>query len=768
MWVRSAEFALKFGLNKKSLEKSCFRAILANKKFCSIKSNILVFSHTHGKGGKSGRVLMIWDKPFESEGEAAEFALSGEAVSKECLLAENGKAVETPKNRDFSPVSQAQNDRVEVDFTSHSCASRSHADKSAQNDELAQNSQNTHPQTPSAREGALMARNDENSQNEIPQNRVKFKMQSKVSQQKQRNLSMQKMALLKDYEVAKKGKVSVKHFIESVNSRKNYSFEVTQNKLFAWQRAFKNSGLEGLCDTRGGRTSSLLSNEHKDLIDELIKATRGRVNISSMHRLFHANLANVGKCDFEAFLAKEQEIVSYGVIERYVKAFFKANPFYKKLIEKGEDGAVSAFLPALGVANYNVTSINQIVEIDATSIDAIIDTSALAAQLGIEVENIEQWQKRFVLIALIDTFSGVCSFHISDTENSLGVSRAIAKYIMKYGKPIVIKSDNGSAFISKYIQEVLARLDIEHKRTPAYSGWCKPFVERNFGRLQNHLMEWIKGYIGHSVSQRQAIEFFFSRQQRRLKRGQKSNQKDLHTLSELGVMIDEYADSFMNNAYLERINKTPTQAYNERVSEAVAMNEYDLMSRLSPLERRAVGKKGIAWGGLFFYSTKIYEFSSVLVAANINNTKELFVYDENGAFVDIARELDTSKGVTAEEAKRARKHFKKRLKEAKDEMARARAKVELETPLIYAELAKKMPKTKTPKKVPLNNELLESARLKSEALKRASGDEFVNSMSELADKISQPAPQTPLRKGGGLKRDLSWESAVLNLNKEQR
>ena len=229
-----------------------------------------------------------------------------------------------------------------------------------------------------------LARNDENSQNELPQTRVKFKMQSKVSQQKQRNLSMQKMALLKDYERAKKGKVSVKHFIESVNSRHNYSFEVTQNKLFAWQRAFKNSGLEGLCDTRGGRASSLLSNEHKDLIDELIKATRGRVNISSMHRLFHANLANVGKCDFEAFLAKEQEIVSYGVIERYVKAFFKANPFYKKLIEKGEDGAVSAFLPALGVANYKVTSINQIVEIDATSIDAIIDTSALAAQLGIE------------------------------------------------------------------------------------------------------------------------------------------------------------------------------------------------------------------------------------------------------------------------------------------------------------------------------------------------------------------------------------------------
>ena len=73
--------------------------------------------------------------------------------------------------------------------------------------------------------------------------------------------------------------------------------------------------------------------------------------------------------------------------------------------------------------------------------------------------------------------------------------------------------------------------------------------------LQNHLTEWLKGYIGHSVSQRQAIEFFFSRAQRRLKRGQKSNQKDLHTLNEIALKIDEYADSFMNNAYLARIEK---------------------------------------------------------------------------------------------------------------------------------------------------------------------------------------------------------------------
>ena len=528
-------------------------------------------------------------------------------------------------------------------------------------------------------------------------------------------------------------------------------------------------------------------------------ASRGRVNVSSIHRLLHAHLASLDRCDMKEFLAKESEVVSYGVLDRYVRSYLRKNPLQKLIIQKGEDGAVSAFLPALGVSNHRVNSINQIVEIDATSIDAIIDTSILARELGLEVESVEAWQKRFVLIGLIDTYSGVCSFHISDTENSLGVSRAIAKYIMKYGKPKIIKSDNGSAFVSRYIKEVLLRLDIQSERTPAYSGWCKPFVERNFGRLQNHLTEWLKGYIGHSVAQRQAIEFFFSRAQRRLKRGQKSNQKDLHTLNEIALKIDEYADSFMNNAYLARIEKTPTQAYNERASEAVAMNEYELMSRLSPLERRAVGKKGIAYGGLYFYSTKIYEFASVMVAQNINNTSELFVYDEKGAFIDIARELDSVKGVSAETAKRAQKAFKQRLKNEKAKMSEARAWVESTTPAILSELAKKMPRTKKPKYKGVNNELLESARLKSEALRVSGEYEILGAMDSLAvdtsatpqydkvkafvrgqqgeknyqqktKKITTLTTFTTLRKNGLLKgvkenltakKNLSWESAVL-------
>ncbi|MBE3607115.1 DDE-type integrase/transposase/recombinase, partial [Campylobacter sp. RM13119] len=83
---------------------------------------------------------------------------------------------------------------------------------------------------------------------------------------------------------------------------------------------------------------------------------------------------------------------------------------------------------------------------------------------------VKEWQKRYTIIALIDTYSGVATFHITDTENSVGIARAVAKYILRYGKPQVIKGDNGKAFKSEYINSVMNALEIEYRAVRAYSG----------------------------------------------------------------------------------------------------------------------------------------------------------------------------------------------------------------------------------------------------------------------------------------------------------
>ena len=66
-----------------------------------------------------------------------------------------------------------------------------------------------------------------------------------------------------------------------------------------------------------------------------------------------------------------------------------------------------------------------------------------------------------------------------------------------------------------------------------------------------------------------------------------------------------------------------------------------------------------------------YDYDSVIVRPNINNTQELFIYDEKGVFVDIATRIGFD-GVSAESAKMAEKISLKRIKAAKKDMQTAK------------------------------------------------------------------------------------------------
>ena len=781
-WVSSREFAKAHSVKIDTLYKTIQRNSKCDKKICKIIGKFCPILYANGHiGGNSGKVLRIWSEPFKTQAEAEAFMESYAQERVDSLFYQKhptlGSTQVAHPNTEYaaylSNTDSAQSTafieshtqtNLTTPTTPHKIGTSNYKkERVAHNKAFISSSESIHLDT-SKNEYASDDRDTDDVLSALKQDSHIHSHEVLIhtcknplsafakSTQKQQHLALEKKSIIKEWEAYKARGVNAKDFIALTNAGGQYSITLSENKLYAWQRAYKQSGINGLLDERGKNRkeqSKIKELGLEELTNKLILASRGRVNISSLHRMLHIHLDSLGKIELADFLAKRDEVISYCVLERYVKAYLKAHPIEAKIISRGEDAAVGNFLPALGQSNYAVDSINQIVEIDATSIDAIIDTSEIARALGLKVENIESWQKRFVLISLIDTYSGVCSFHISDTENALGVSRAIAKYITTYGKPKCIKSDNGSAFVSKYIKEVLMRLEIEHIKAKAYAGWCKPYVERNFARLQNHLMEWIKGYIEHSVSQRQAIEFFFSRAQRRLKRGQKSNQTNLHTLKELGQMIDIYTQSFMNNAYLERLNATPTEAYNARVDEAVRIHEYELIARLSPLERRAVNKKGIAYGGLWYQSAAMFAHTSVFVAVNINNTKELFMYDEQHRFIGVASNLD-SEEMSAEMARNAQKIFYKELKARKGKMQEARAEVEAQFPQMLLQAHKKMPKTHMPKLKAINDSNLYQAKLLDEARKKAAGDGILDTTKEVKNEA-----QTKNIK------DVSWEAAVL-------
>lgn len=489
-----------------------------------------------------------------------------------------------------------------------------------------------------------------------------------------------------------KGKIDESSFIEHLNTSNKYPIKVSSNKLYDWQRKFKRGGTDALVDSRSNNKSLKL--EELGLskkCEELIKSCvgKGRINITNIHKMLNYYYINsqIGELSFDEFLAKKDECVSYEVVNRYVNNYLKKNKFLKNLILYGEDGVIGRQMPALGVSNWEARTINEVVEIDASPLDMICNASDICERIGYEAVNnifsskeefesyVRQWQKRYTIIALIDTYSGVASFHISDSENSLAIARAVAKYIIRYGKPKMIKGDNGKAFKSEYMSSVLGSLEIRYEAVRAYSGWLKPYVERNFRALQHSFSENLAGYIGHNTTERQAIEFFRSKKERRLKKGVKTNIAKLKELSEVQELMDLYAENFLNARYLERLNKSCNEAYNEKINDAVAMDAISLSARLSKKELKHVSKKGVSVGGVNFYNVQMFNYERVIIRENIDNINECFVWDEDDKkFIGVANVLDMDEGVSVEEAKAARKLFSKRLRDIKADASEARDK----------------------------------------------------------------------------------------------
>ena len=676
-WVNSREFAKNHNINVEGVLKAIKRADSKNKKFCTIKGKFLPFTYAQGVG-RGGKVLKIWDEPFSSEEEALSF------YEKEVVgVMEN----------DFSTTST------------------------------------TITTSPKMR-GSEVANSDIQSQ-------IKPSIYDRSYL-----LALEKQSVLQDWERAKQSGVRAKDFIYAINAKGDYSFELSENKLFAWLRAYRDGGFEALRDTRGKNRSG--ENRIKDLgceelVISLIKASKGGVNINSMHRALHILLHKEGKFDFEVFNSKKGEAVSYSVLRRYVLEWLKANPMSKKLIERGSDAVTGSFAPAVGEARAGKT-LNEIVEIDGTSLDLIIDAREYAKVLGVSVEG--EWQKRFTLIQLIDTYCKVRSFFICESENKLGVARAIAKYISKFGKPKVIRGDNGKAFTSKDVQACLLNLGITYERTRAYSGWEKPFVEKGFGTLQNHLMEWMKGYIGHSVSQRQAIEFFFNRKERRLSRGHKTHLRDLHLLSELNVILDDYVETVLLNSYDEALACSPLEAFNAESHKAEAIHEYELSAKLLPAMKRSVGKEGVSMDGYKWVHPLMFNYSSVYITQNINNLFQSFVFDPQMNFLGEAIIKDGNDPLIAEVAKSAKREHQKRLRAIKKGVEASRKEIEegyLEGVKKIKQSAKKL---NSPKLKPLNSTMQREVKLKEA---KASGD-----LERYAQDQSKRS-----------KKDLSWEACVL-------
>ncbi|WP_297985891.1 transposase family protein [uncultured Campylobacter sp.] len=489
-----------------------------------------------------------------------------------------------------------------------------------------------------------------------------------------------KAKIVKMWLKAKESKgVKIDAFLSYININKMYDKRVSKGQLYDWCKKYSIGKIHGLVDERGGNKPTLIESMGiSDKVDELILSSKGKINAYNIYNRLHHSFVNQGLLTHEEFIRKEKEIIPYISLNRYVNRWKKEHPTEVLYIEKGYDAAINSKLAAVGDASWSAKQVNEYVEIDATTLDVFakkIDLDLAKAIYEMDkskfasfeecCDNVSQNQKRYTVVGLIDRYSGVCSYAIGKSENIHTVKRAIAKYIAKFGVPQTIIGDNGKAFKSHEMAGTFENLDIEYRAVRAYSGWLKPYIERSWRAFQDNFSVNLAGFIGHSVEQRQAIEFGFSKMERRLKKGQKTNLKEMLLIKDLEDLIDRYVDGFINARWIDRLGATPNDVFKRDGLHVKRLSALAVNARLGQLISKKVYKKGIMHDNSYFINSKIYAYDEVKIVANLNNSDEIYIWSCDGEFIGVGVRFDDGLGVSAEIAREARNYSKRKIDNAR-------------------------------------------------------------------------------------------------------
>ena len=490
-------------------------------------------------------------------------------------------------------------------------------------------------------------------------------------------IALEKERILKAYERAKKSGVKSLNFIKNINANPTFFLKLSANKLFAWQRAYKESGFAGLIDERKSNRENIIDALGlSEIAQKFILSTDKKIDAPNLAMRLNEHLA-VDMMDAKSMLdlyRADGAIISEGAARRFIASWRKnsANAIKDAVRRYGVDKTRGLLMPGYGNASWCAKSINEIVEIDATKLDLICTDELMSELLNFD-ERAKKIQSRFSIISMIDVYSRVRVFEICDSENTLAVQKCIAKYILTYGKPRIIHGGNGKAFLSKALQSACENLGIEYKKSKPYSGWQKPHIERSFGVLQNRLSAAMANYIGNDVARRKSLEGLYGMDDRRAKKGEKTRLKNLMDISEFERVLDEYCFSVIPNLAINSGDEKiiPLQRFNAKKDEAVRIDEAQLNALIGGLVlRSANGKKGISYGGAKFIPSE-YITGQIYVAPNLNDISQIFIFDEDRNFICVGANLGSN--IDASAAKKYQKAFESTLKKAQKQVQEARS-----------------------------------------------------------------------------------------------
>ncbi|HDZ4931996.1 TPA: transposase [Campylobacter jejuni] len=465
----------------------------------------------------------------------------------------------------------------------------------------------------------------------------------------------EKLKLIKQIEKYIEGGLTLKRALFLCNVEwRNYS---------NWRSNYKKHGILGLIDTRGlhrkDKTKlSIWMQEYA--LREYRTFGAGGFNFTELWWQIHKEAAIKENYDFIGFdLGKVKPLFSVKTLQNFIKNYYKDKPLEHCIITQGLDKAKSKFLPAQGNQRELYDMKNMCWQIDSSPADIIVR------------DDVTQEPFRPHILSVVDVFSGMGVATLVGKSNSLSLTRLLWKAIDKFGKPDMIKGDNGKDYLSKDFQSLLDALNITYDAAIAYAGEQKALVERRFGTIQHAGISKMHGYIGNNLAKREMIEQKTPKKDRRAKDeygfAKKTNQKLLHTFSEACEFLEaEVIKWNMSKVRRKKGVKTPLELWNSCDRAIVKITYEEFLFNAGNKELRVVGKKGINFEGRVYKSALMPSVGTrVKCVQNIDNIKELFIYDLNGTFLCLALDESIAK-LSAESYKILKKGYESEVKAIKE------------------------------------------------------------------------------------------------------
>lgn len=261
--------------------------------------------------------------------------------------------------------------------------------------------------------------------------------------------------------------------------------------LDKWYRAWRTVGVEALLERkpRKDKGQTALARDD-DLYDAFLAAVAGMHDATArqVQRVIRNQLGN-------------ERTPPTSTIKRWLREF-KATNAPALLMFKNPDGYKNKFRAAFGSQSDGITRINQQWQQDSTVGDAQqrVEMAFNMADAGTgEI-------RRHAIIASIDVFTRRAKVVVAPTSSSNAVKAVTRLCIQAWGKPEVIKTDNGKDYTADDFNFALRSLGIEHTLCTPFSPEQKPYVERFIGTLMHDLFPMLEGFVGKSVAERKAIE----------------------------------------------------------------------------------------------------------------------------------------------------------------------------------------------------------------------------------------------------------------------